>query len=346
MQRRGWLLAVAAITSIVGLTGFAPRVARAATILYQPGLQLIAGPSGTVVSGVSGSLYTLDANTDQFVAVDPSKPLQSGAGYFATFTDLTNVRLAPDDGAPVTVQAPAGRWLLVGNPSDYNDATVQGADLVYGFDPQAGYVQESTLPPGQGALVYSDAGGAIVVRPLPNGIDAKLGAAEDKLIDAALPLSALPAGWTTNAINTSYGNNANEPNVYVVQYRTRQNPKATDATQTSFVGITLIACKDSDFAAQLVSGANTSNVRALYGAVATDVQQRTVSTQLGQQATLFYVTTQNGNNKAGHFVLYFQEGSIVVTLQTNEPLNRGELNFLLGLAQQQDARLQAAYASS
>lgn len=337
------LLFAAIVLATLFLAFGRPSSTRAATILYQPGYELIAGPTGTLVSGVAGSLYTIDLQSGQFKAVDPTLPLQGGVGYFANFTDLTNVRLAPDDGQPATINAPAGQWLLVGNPSDYNDAAVQGADLVYGYDPQAGYIQESTLPPGQGALVYSANAGPIVVRPLPNGIDAQLGAAEDKLIDAALPLSALGSGWTTNAISTNYGNNANEPNLYVVQYRTRQTPKSNAAVQTSFVAITLIACKDTDFAAQLVSGSNSAIARGLYGAAATDVQQQTAPTGLGQRAVFYYVTTQNGNNKAGHYVLYFQEGAIVAQLQTNEPLGRAEASFLLALAQQQDARLQAAY---
>ena len=345
MRQMKVLVALAALALLTAASDLAPHTARAATILYQPGYELIAGPTGTVVHGVAGSLYTIDPKSGQFVAIDPSQALQSGVGYFADFTDLTNVRLAPDDGQPATIQAPAGQWLLVGNPSDYNDATVEGADLVYGYDPQAGYVQESTLPPGQGALVYSANGGTIVVRPLPNGIDAQLGAAEDKLIDAALPVSALPSGWVMSAANTNYGNNANEPNIYVVQYHPRQNPKASAPLQTNFVSITLIVCKDAGFASQLVTGANTGVVSNLYGPSAVNVQQQPAPNGVGQQAALFYVTTQNGNNKAGHYVLYFQEGTIAVTIQTNEPLNRDELNFVLGLAQQQDALLQSAYAS-
>jgi hypothetical protein len=332
--------------ALAAALGGAPHAGRAATILYQPGYELIAGPTGTTVNGVAGSLYTIDPASGQLIAVDASRPLQGGVGYFADFTDLTNVRLAPDDGKPAIIQAPGGEWLLVGNPSDYNDATVQGADLVYGYDPQAGYVQESTVPPGQGALVYSASGGTIVVRPLPNGIDAQLGAAEDKLIDTALPLSALPSGWTMSAANTSYGQNANEPNVYVVQYHPRQNPKANAPLQTNFVSITLISCKDADFAAQLVAGANSGVVNQLYGANTANIQSLPAPAGIGQQAVEFYVTTQNGTNKAGHYVLYFQEGIIVVMMQTNEPLNRDEASFLLGLAQQQDARIQSAYPAS
>lgn len=345
MRIRAWLGVVGAMALLVCGAGVGAPRAQAATVLYQPGMSLVARPAGTVFAAADGDLLTLDPATQQYMTHLANEPVAAGVGYFATFSGLTNVRLGADTGAAATVQAPAGGWLLVGNPSANNDASITGADVVYGFDAQEGYVQESTLPPGQGALVYSAKGGAITIRPLPNGIDAQLGDGEDRLIDAALLVAALPAGWTTTAITTNYGNNANVPAQYIEQFRPAHAPKPGDDLQTSFVNVNLQLCKDVDFAATLLAGSGERTARDLYGDTVVDVQQLDTPPDLGDGASLYYVTTQdpNNGNQTGHNVLYLQRGAIFVTMQSNEPVGRHEQDFVLTLARQQDQQLLASY---
>ncbi|HZU77309.1 MAG TPA: hypothetical protein VFA70_11130, partial [Dehalococcoidia bacterium] len=91
---------------------------------------------------------------------------QGGAGYWAFYSADTDVPLPAGSNAPVTVTAPAGAWLLVGNPSGTQPATVSGADAAWKYNATTGgYVPGTVLNPGEGAWVISMAGGRITVAP-------------------------------------------------------------------------------------------------------------------------------------------------------------------------------------
>lgn len=346
MRRRvlaGSLLLVAALCLMFGGRALP---ARAATILFQPGTYLVAGPAGTVFTGALDPLYTLDPTTQTYIAVPANQPVQAGVGYFATFTTLTNVRLSADDGRPVSIQAPAGVWMMIGNPFAYSNASVLGADVVYGYDPDQGYVIESTLPPGRGALVFSSTGGTITIRPLPSAIDLRAAQQQDQLIDATLPLSAFPPDWAIRGISGTFSDsNNNIPNQYIVTYFATRRLTASDPIQTSTVTLNLQVCKDAAFAAQIVQNANAGRAGDLYDSGVVSTGQQQITSPPGNDAALFYVVTQAGNTRTGHYVLFFRRGRVFVLIQTNEPAGRMESDFVLGLARKQDALLQQAFGS-
>lgn len=346
MWRRVFVGSLLMVMMVVLALGRPPLPAKAATILFQPGTYLVAGPAGTVLSGALDPLYTLDPTTQTYVAVSANQPLQAGVGYFATFPSITNVRLASDNGQPVSIQAPAGVWVMIGNPFAYSNASVQGADVIYGYDPDAGYVIESTLPPGRGALAYSSTGGTITIKPLPSAIDLRVAQQQDQLIDATLPLSAFPPDWAIRAIAGTFSDsNNNIPNQYIVTYYATRRLTASDPIQTSAVTLNLQVCKDAAFAAQIVQSANAGRAGDLYGSGVVTTQQQQMTSPPGNAAALFYVVTQAGNSRTGHYVLFFQRGRTVVIMQTNEPVGRMESDFLLALARKQDALLQQAFGS-
>ena len=133
------------------------------TVTYGPGWNLIATPPGTTIPGPLGPFYTLQPGDSTYRQVQNP---QRGYGYWVYFSDTTTAKLAPGSSSPYTVNAPAGQWIMVGDPSGTGPATVSGADAVYTYDPVNGYQKASTLKPGQGAWVLSNSGGPITLTPL------------------------------------------------------------------------------------------------------------------------------------------------------------------------------------
>lgn len=124
-------------------------------VSYAAGWNLVAGTDGTTLSGASGSLYTLQPGDSNYQTLAPGAPLKGGQGYWVYFSAATTQTLAGGGSASVTIDVPAGQYVMLGNPS-LRPATVSGADLVYVFDPNAnGYVATTTLQPGQGAWVLT-----------------------------------------------------------------------------------------------------------------------------------------------------------------------------------------------
>ena len=130
-----------------------------ATVTYPAGANLIGVPTGTVLQT---TVYSLDANGNR-VAVPAGTPLVGGTGYWAYFTQPTTVNL-PSGSTSATVQAPAGGYVLVGNPSATANATIRGADLLQQFNAALQvFLPLYSLPPGSAALAYSASGGTLTV---------------------------------------------------------------------------------------------------------------------------------------------------------------------------------------
>lgn len=125
----------------------------------------IGGGVGTPLQGVDGPLYTFDPEQSTYVAVDPASPLRADTGYWAYFDAPTTDVASASMPLPVTVQAPAGKWIMIGNPSAVASAEVSGADAVLIYDAAAGYQPSFTLAPGQGAWAYSAVGSEITITP-------------------------------------------------------------------------------------------------------------------------------------------------------------------------------------
>ena len=130
-----------------------------ATVSYPAGANLIGVPTGTVLQT---TVYSLDANGNQ-IPVPAGTPLTGGVGYWAYFAAPTTVNL-PAGSTSATVQAPAGGYALVGNPSATANATIQGADLLQQFNAALQvFLPLYSLPPGSAALAYSANGGTLTV---------------------------------------------------------------------------------------------------------------------------------------------------------------------------------------
>jgi hypothetical protein len=143
----------------------APTTQIAQTAAYGAGWNLIAAPAGTDLSGATGPLYTLQPGDSGYQTVQQSTGTLTGLGYWADFSATATVGLAAGSNAPYSVDAPAGQFVMIGDPSGTEPATVSGADDVWTYTPPTGYVQSARLTPGQGAFAVSLGGGTITVTP-------------------------------------------------------------------------------------------------------------------------------------------------------------------------------------
>ncbi|MHB8577773.1 MAG: hypothetical protein ACYDCQ_20875 [Dehalococcoidia bacterium] len=341
MRARVWqLFAVLALAAAVGI-GAAALPVSAATITYTPGWHLVAGPPGTTFRGIS-SLYAYDPVAGQYVSLPLDQATAAGAGYFAFFTDLFVVRMAPDDHQAVSAPLAAGAWTLVGNPSAYSPATVAGADIVYVYDQQEGYVIESSVPPGAGALVFSYNGGTATITPIPGGIDATIANQADKLVDIAITPADMPAGFHLTRADTNGGNNINIPVTYVEEFRPRSAPKPVDAEQTVFVQINVQQTKDAAYAKLLLDGTTVPTIRSIFGANVKSVDTPQAPA-VGDDAKAFNVQIVNGNNQVGQYLIAFRRKQFFVTVVVTAPYGKEDLQLLQSLAATQDSRIDAAF---
>jgi hypothetical protein len=130
------------------------------------GWVLVAAPGGTTFSGAQGSLYTLQAGDDAYESLSPNTGVAAGEGYWAYFAGPATVALSGQSTSNAAIQAPAGVWVMVGNPSATDTLAVHGADTVFVYDAAGGqYSQTTTLNPGQGAWALSYSGGTITIEP-------------------------------------------------------------------------------------------------------------------------------------------------------------------------------------
>lgn len=133
------------------------------SVPVQASWNLVGGPTGTVL-GASGPLYSLGAGDSAYVSSPADAPITGGRGYWAYFAAATSVRLNGAGESSTTVQAPAGQWLMVGNPSGSQAVSIRGADEALAWDAAAGsYRSVTQLAIGQGAWVLSLSGGPITL---------------------------------------------------------------------------------------------------------------------------------------------------------------------------------------
>lgn len=143
------------ITTVID--GLHSAAAAIQPIQYSAGWNLVAAPSGSLIPGNHGALYTVQAGDSVYEVVPPDGAAQSNYGYWTYFASPEVSDIGGSDTLPTSVRLPAGVWVMIGNSSSAQEV-VQGADVVYIYDPTSGYQQTTTLQPGQGALAYSAAG--------------------------------------------------------------------------------------------------------------------------------------------------------------------------------------------
>lgn len=191
------------------------------SVTYKAGWNLVGGPDGTNVQGV-GNLYTLGGGG--YTTSAGTDPVSGGKGYWAYYAADTTVTLNGAGLATATVPAPAGQYVMIGNPSGTQAVRVSGADSVFSYDPAAGaYRDGTTLAVGQGAWALSTVGGTITLTafgpaqpiplatatpsPSPASAAGAAPAAEETPIPGAAPLavSGFVEPSLTTVTNTTAG---------------------------------------------------------------------------------------------------------------------------------------------
>lgn len=142
-----------------------PGQAADQTVTYASGWNLIAAPAGTDLSSAEPPLYTLQPGDSSYETVQAAAGTETGLGYWAYFAATATVPVASGSDSPYTVNANAGQFVMIGDPSGTEPATVSGADYIYTYTPATGYAPATGLTPGQGAFAVSLSGGAITVIP-------------------------------------------------------------------------------------------------------------------------------------------------------------------------------------
>src|SRR5579885_1069249 len=158
------------VTLLLGGQAAAPRVAAqaGATVTYHAGWNLVSVPTGTELTGASGPAYALGPGDSGYVPLGRGE-LVGGRAAWVYFPQDTTIALGRSAAEYSRVIAPAGNYLLAGNPSASEVVAVSGADVAMTYDPQIGYQQVSELQPGQGAFLVSQAGGDILLGQAPAG---------------------------------------------------------------------------------------------------------------------------------------------------------------------------------
>ena len=134
------------------------------SVQYATGWNLVGVPDGTTLP-VDAFLW--QPRQGSYLAVPAGQPLQGGDGYWAFFTSATTVPIS--GGRPsAVIDAPAGGWVMIGDPSATVPVVVNGADAVFTWDPVTGqYTRTNALGPGQGGWATRATAGQIVISPAP-----------------------------------------------------------------------------------------------------------------------------------------------------------------------------------
>ncbi|HLZ68563.1 MAG TPA: hypothetical protein VKV26_01515 [Dehalococcoidia bacterium] len=152
-------------SATITVGGAPPPQPGGGTATYPPGWNIVGAPDGTILPV---DAWTWDPLRGQYSSLPAGTPLLGGHGYWAYFTAPQNVPLAPGGAGSAQIAAPAGDWVLIGDPSAASGATIAGADAVYTYDPAAGvYNLANSLGPGGGAWAISAAGGTFVIAAQP-----------------------------------------------------------------------------------------------------------------------------------------------------------------------------------
>lgn len=147
-----------ALLLLLSATGMqSPRRVHAQTASYAAGWNLVAGPQGARLIGATGLLYTLGPGASTYQTEPADTPLTACEGYWAYFPTGGSIDFGPfgEGSVQCSINVSPAQFVMMGSPSATASVTVAGADVVYTYDPAAGYQAASRLAPGQGAWVYA-----------------------------------------------------------------------------------------------------------------------------------------------------------------------------------------------
>jgi hypothetical protein len=155
-------------------------------VTYPPGWNLVAAPRGTLLTGMTGPLLTLQGGDADYQPIAPGLVARDGSdrttsptaglGYWAYFAQPTTITLAasfplPNPGGSggtvsrFLLSVSAARGVMIGNPYA-GPVSVAGADVVYTYAPGQGYSADTTIGKGHGAFVYAAAGAELTICPV------------------------------------------------------------------------------------------------------------------------------------------------------------------------------------
>lgn len=163
---RRWLLLLVLICAALLWAHRGVQSADTSTVQYSAGWNLVAVTTGTPLDAAQGPAYLLGPSGYEAVATSDLVAGRAAWVYFPQGATVTLGRSAAEySRTSLTAAVPE----LVGDPSPTLDAPVSGADVAMVYDPQLGYTVANELRPGQGAFVYSAAGGTVTIGKAPAG---------------------------------------------------------------------------------------------------------------------------------------------------------------------------------
>lgn len=137
------------------------------SVSYAAGWNIVAGPTGSTLTGNTGPLYSFRPGDTGYELAASGSPLTAGVGAWAYFAANTTTTIGIGNPGGMTIQLPAGQFVLIGNSGD-TTATVSGADTVFVYNPSTGsYNQTTQLAAGQGAWAISMRGGQATLTNFP-----------------------------------------------------------------------------------------------------------------------------------------------------------------------------------
>jgi hypothetical protein len=161
------VLGVSSIVPTTASTNSTYTLAPGFAVSYAVGWNIVAGPTGTTLTGTSGPLYTWGSGATAYGTQPSGSALSSGAGAWAYFDAGTSTTIGLANPGSITVQLPAGQFVMIGNPGD-TMASVSGADSVLVYNSSTGkYNQSTQLAAGQGAWAISMNGGTATLSNSP-----------------------------------------------------------------------------------------------------------------------------------------------------------------------------------
>jgi hypothetical protein len=155
------------------------------TVHYASGWNLVAAPTGTVLSGVSGRLLGFGPVSNGYAEM-ASSGIVGGRAVWAYFAAATDVTMGATAATYTQMLLPPNHFALIGNPSTTETLPIHGADIALSYDLSGGYQPVTQLKVGQGAFVLSRSGGVVSVGAAPSEtIAAQLRQAQSGLTDDA-----------------------------------------------------------------------------------------------------------------------------------------------------------------
>jgi hypothetical protein len=130
-------------------------------VSYASGWNIVGGPTGTLILGAIGPMYTYQAGDTAYETIGNGTPLTQPQGYWAYMGAATG-SIPLSGPQSLTVALPPAQWVMIGNPGN-TPANVSGADVVYTYSATSGYQPTTTLQPGQGAWAISVNGGTLTI---------------------------------------------------------------------------------------------------------------------------------------------------------------------------------------